>query len=61
MGELWDELFATLTDFRFLEEKVSALGVTERAVAGGKNTTTYTGVYLLQDDYALALQRMPKA
>lgn len=61
MGELWDELFATLTDFRFLEEKASALGVTERAVAGGKNATTYTGVYLLQDDYALALQRMPKA
>jgi hypothetical protein len=60
MGELWDNLFATLTDFRFLEEKATALAVTERSGTGGATTTTYGGVYLLQDDYALALQRMPR-
>jgi NACHT domain- and WD repeat-containing protein len=59
MGELWDDLFATLTDFHFLEEKAAALAVTTRAVADGATATTYGGVYLLQDDFALALQRMP--
>jgi hypothetical protein len=63
MGELWDELFATLTNFRFLEEKATRLAVAERPRAvgapAGTSSTAYGGVYLLQDDYALALQRMP--
>lgn len=60
MGELWDELFATLTNFTFLEDKAAHLGVVERTGGDGTISRTYTGVYLLQDDYALALERMPK-
>jgi hypothetical protein len=59
LGALWDEVFHTLTDLSFLEQKVSGLGVVERTGTDGTVTSTYTGVYLLQDDYALALERMP--
>ncbi|HEV7128454.1 MAG TPA: AAA family ATPase [Ktedonobacterales bacterium] len=59
LGEQWDEVFATLTDFRFLEQKASHLGVLERTDAQGNITRTYTGVYQLQDDYDLALEKMP--
>lgn len=59
MGELWDEIFATLTNFRFLEQKAARLGVVERTDAQGQVTKTYSGVYLLQEDYDLALQRLP--
>jgi hypothetical protein len=59
LGSLWDDVFQTLTDLSFLEQKVSSLGVVERMAADGKLTKTYTGVYLLQDDYALVLERMP--
>ncbi len=59
LGELWDDLFATLSDFPFLEQKAAALAVTERASANGAPAYTYGGVYLLQEDFALAVQRMP--
>jgi hypothetical protein len=59
LGQLWDDLFATLTDFRFLEQKATHLGVVERTGAQGQMAKTYTGVYLLQDDYDLALRHMP--
>lgn len=59
MGELWDEVFATLTNFDFLEQKATQLGVVERTDVQGQLTKAYTGVYLLQDDYDLALRRMP--
>lgn len=59
LGELWDDLFATLTNFRFLEQKTIHLGVVERTDAQGQVAKTYTGVYLLQNDYSLALQRLP--
>lgn len=42
-GELWEELVATLSDFRFLEDKASAPG----------------GVYLLLEDLRYALRRLP--
>lgn len=64
MGELWDDLFATLTNFQFLERK-AATGVVERTGfdrytgAPGVVTRTYTGVFQLQDDFELALQRWP--
>jgi NACHT domain- and WD repeat-containing protein len=60
MGELWDAVYATLTDFSFLEAKVNSLGVAEHRGADGAITKTHTAVYLLQDDYALALARMPR-
>jgi hypothetical protein len=59
MGEQWDAVFATLTNFRFLEQKAAHLGVMERTDAQRQVIKTYTGVYLLQDDYDLALRQMP--
>jgi hypothetical protein len=58
-GELWDDLVLTLTDFDFLERKAAHAGVIEAVDPEGRMTRTYTGAYLLQDDYALALERMP--
>jgi len=58
-GELWDELFKTLTDFRFLEMKAAHSGVVETEDAEGNVKRTYTGGYLLQDDFARALEGMP--
>lgn len=55
-GELWEELFGTLTDFEFLERKAADYGVITDAAG---EPTSYTGVFSLQEDYALALERMP--
>jgi hypothetical protein len=52
-----DDLFETLTDFRFLEHKAAEVGVVEHAGADGKATKTYAGVFALQDDYELALAK----
>ena len=53
-GELWEDLFATLTDFVFLERKV-ADAEQEDGV-----TTPHSGVYLLQEDYRRALRLWPR-
>jgi hypothetical protein len=53
-----DDLYATLTDFKFLEHKAAEVGVQERK-EGGKVVKTYTGVLQLQDDYEQALATMP--
>jgi AcrR family transcriptional regulator len=58
-GEMWDDVYKTLTDFHFLEVKAANAGVVESTDAQGNVTRTYTGPYLLQEDYALALERMP--
>jgi hypothetical protein len=55
----FDTVTETLTNFRFLERKVSEVGVVEATDAAGNPTATYTGVYRLQDDYDHALSRMP--
>jgi hypothetical protein len=55
----WQEVHDTLTDFIFLERKAADVGVVEQADAGGKTAKTYTGVFLLQDDFERALARMP--
>jgi hypothetical protein len=55
-GEMWEELFGTLTDFEFLERKAADYGVVTDAEGQAK---TYTGVFSLQEDYALALEKMP--
>ena len=52
-GDMWDELFDTLTDFEFLERKAADYDVVEVGP-----TKTYRGVFSLQEDYALALRRM---
>jgi hypothetical protein len=52
-----NDLYETLTDFNFLERKAANVGVMEHTGADGKTTKTYTGVYALQDDYAIALPK----
>jgi hypothetical protein len=59
-GQSWDDLAATLTDFVFLENKVSRVGVSSRSDAEGEEVTLHTGAFLLLDDYALALERFPQ-
>jgi len=50
-----DELYATLTDFTFLEHKAAEVAVSEHLGPDGTTTRTYAGVYGLQDDYELAI------
>lgn len=57
-AEQWDKLYATLTDFDFLEAKCTHAAVTEQRV-GGEVTKIYGGVYELQEDYRRALERFP--
>jgi NACHT domain- and WD repeat-containing protein len=57
-GEKWDELYATLTDFDFLEAKLTHVAV----ITSGKGEaakTIYGGVYELQEDYRRALEKFP--
>jgi hypothetical protein len=57
-GERWDELHATLTDFDFLEAKLTHVAV----ITSGKGEsvkTIYGGVYELQEDYRRALEKFP--
>jgi NACHT domain- and WD repeat-containing protein len=56
-GELWDDVYETLTDVHFLEVKAANSGVVEATHSGGTVIKTYAGAYLLQDDFALALER----
>ncbi|KOV93334.1 hypothetical protein ADL04_27545 [Streptomyces sp. NRRL B-3648] len=57
----WDELWATLTDFGFLERKVKAVGVSTELDAQGREVRRHAGVHALQDDYELALRLWPQA
>jgi hypothetical protein len=52
-----DDVYETLTDFRFLEQKAAHVGVTTRTEAG-EESKLYTGVFQLQDDYDTALAAM---
>jgi hypothetical protein len=53
-ARLWDAVYETLTDFRFLETKATHVAVTET-----DGTRQYGGVYALQDDLRRALAAMP--
>jgi hypothetical protein len=57
--ERWRELYGVLTDFRFLERKATDVGAVEETDADGNTSTTYTGVFMLQDDFERALAKMP--
>ena len=59
LGQMWDELFATLTDFHFLERKAADAGVVEARDTKGNVSKTYTGALQLVDDFGLALQKIP--
>jgi hypothetical protein len=56
----WDEVFETLVDFRFLEQKAARVGVMENIDAQGRKTTSYTGALALLEDFDLALGGFPK-
>jgi len=58
-GERWDQLWSTLTDFRFLQRKIEAVGVEEAIDQQGHPVVIHTGVYALQADFDLALQLWP--
>lgn len=58
-GELWDELYATLTDFEFLEAKCTHSGVIH-ASEGEAGRRLYGGIYELLEDYHLALDQFPQ-
>lgn len=57
--EMWDRLLETLTDFDFLERKAAQVGVLRYTDANGNQTTTYTGIYQIREDFDLALRKMP--
>ena len=56
-SERWDELFATLTDFTYLEQKAKRVAV----VRSGEEVSAYNGVLALIDDYERALAAFPSA
>ncbi len=58
-AEKWDQLFKTLVDFNFLEQKAARVGVQESFDAGGNKTISYTGALALLEDYDLALSAYP--
>lgn len=58
-GECWGQLWSTLTDFRFLQRKIEAIGVEEAIDQQGHPVVTHTGVYALQADFDLALRLWP--
>ena len=58
-AEMWDELFVTLTDFRFLENKAERVNVTELKGTKGGPVRVYGGVFDLQEDYNRALAEFP--
>jgi hypothetical protein len=53
-GRLWDDLYTTLTNIQFLEQKV-LIGMLEQTNLARAVMRTYTGVYLLQADFEFAL------
>jgi nephrocystin-3 len=55
----WHRLYEVLTDFRFLERKAADVGAVTETDANGAARTTYTGVFMLQDDFDRALAKMP--
>jgi hypothetical protein len=55
----WDELFETLTNFQFMEDKITHVGATEKE-ENGRVTRVYEGVNLLLDDYQDALAVFPR-
>ena len=58
-AERWDDLFETLVDFQFLEQKGARVGVQESIDAEGNKTFSYKGVLALARDYDQALSIYP--
>ena len=58
-AERWDDVFATLTDFTYLEDKARRVAVVEAKDVEGSEATVYDGVLALVDDYDRALAAFP--
>ena len=52
----YDDLFKTLTDFKFLEHKAEEVGITKREDENGRLQITSDGVQQLQQDFERALE-----
>jgi hypothetical protein len=59
-AERWDDVFATLTDFTYMEEKARRVAVVSAKDAEGNDATVYNGVLALIDDYDRALSVFPE-
>lgn len=57
-GQMWDEVYETLIDLRFLEAKCTHVAVTIES-RGEDSRKIYGGVYELQEDYRRALEVFP--
>ncbi len=57
-AELWKDVYNTLTDFAFLEAKITLVGATTKG-RGAEAATVYGGIYELLEDYRRALERFP--
>ncbi len=57
-GDMWEELYQTLTDFEFLEAKCTHIAVTDEG-SGDAVRKVYGGVYELREDYRRALEAFP--
>jgi WD40 repeat protein len=58
-AKMWDELFAVLTDFRFLENKAERVNVTELRDPRSGIVKAHGGAFNLQEDYERALAAYP--
>lgn len=55
VGRQWDELYATLTDFLFLERKAMTGAVGGEDGSRDATSSTYAGIFAVQDDFRRAL------
>jgi hypothetical protein len=60
LGELWAEAFTTLTDFAFVEAKITHAAVHASRDASGRTRTRHGGVHVLEEDYRRALAAWPQ-
>jgi hypothetical protein len=58
-GQMWDDVFKTLTDLGFLEAKCTHVAVSTSGV-GPDARKIYGGVYELQEDYRRAIEKIPE-
>lgn len=59
-GERWNDLYATLTDFTYLEAKAKRIAVVSAKDAEGNDATVYNGVLSLIDDFDRAFAVFPE-
>ena len=58
-GQMWEDVYKTLTDLGFLEAKCTHVAVSTSG-AGPDARKIYGGVYELQEDYRRAIEKMPE-